>query len=122
MSRDQDMERFRPPAPTPAREMQSAMMESNLYQLLEELIGEFVLCDIIKGLERQGITTWRRFIFMDPDDLPKLTMSCNGIAIPISNHMIRIMGHIKHLIWENIENNVPEAELASTYTSEMLHE
>jgi len=59
---------------------------------------------------------------MDADDFPKLTMSRNGIAVPISKHWIRIMGHIKHLIWENIENNVPEAELTSKYTLEMFHE
>ena len=94
MSRDQDMERFRPSASTPAREMQPAMMESTLYQLLEELIEHIDLFDtkepheIVKGLERQGATTWRRSINMDEDNIPKLTKPLSGVAVPLSNTSI----------------------------------
>ena len=82
-------------------------MDPTFYQTLEELLPCVAAYgkthQAIKGLECHGIMTWRRFIDMDVDDLSKLTHPVNGIAEPLFCYWIRILGHIKHLVWMNME-------------------
>ena len=108
------MEEFLPASETPTREMKSETMEPTLYRILEELTG--------KGLECQGITTWSRFVNMDEEDIPRMTIDIDGTQVPLPRHWIRMIYYLKRLIWENIECRVPGAELASMYTSKMFNE
>ena len=98
-------------------EMKSKKMEATLYQLLEELIPSVAENDnknphdVIEGLERQGIVNWREFINMDTEILRTLTKS---------RHWNWMIGHIRKMVWMNIEYNEPGAAFAYTYTSEMF--
>ena len=108
MSRDQNMEEFLSPSePTPAQEMKSATMEPTLDQILEELVPALDDChEIIKGLNRVGMTTWGDFVLMFEEDF---------LTIPISSNAIRIVSQINNLVWQNIIDKMPGADLASTY-------
>ena len=100
--------------------------EPTFYQLLEELVDEIDLSkkgkphEIIKGLERQDIMTWRSFLRMNPDDIPGMTLDVNGTQRPLSSCNLRTILTLKHLILKNIREELPGARLASTYTQELF--
>ena len=76
--------------------------------------------EIIKGLNKQGITTWTGFIRMDEDDIPKITKHVSGVDVQILAASIRVLNHIKQLVWKNITDKLSVARLASIYTQTRL--
>ena len=105
--------------------------EVALHQTLADLISDIDLSsknqhEILKGLSRQGINTWDGFILMDEEDIPTLTKhvggNIGGVDTPLTTSSIRMLNHIKQLVWQNMKNNVPGAKLASIYTQDMLQD
>ena len=95
-------------------------MEPTLEQVLEELVLEVDdLHEIIKGIDLEYIKSWNTFIQMHEDDLPTRTKLIARVKVPLSSNAIRIVSHIKQLIWKNMIDEMPGARLASTYAKKI---
>ena len=100
--------------------------EPSLHEKLEELIPSVATGtknnphEIILGLKASGTTTWIDFVRMDEADIPLIKYFANGANITLSAPSLRLILRIKQMIWKNVRNKMPNAKLASTYTTTML--
>ena len=98
------------------------LVDDTLGDMLANLIEEIDLYDdqrpheILQGLSMQGIRTWSSFVRMDEDDIGSMTRPARNKPIPLSNNSIRMITHLKQLIWENIEAQEPNAKDPTHYT------
>ena len=84
--------------------------EPTLHQILENIIPDIEPSniksnprEILRGLSRQGITTWKGFILMAEGDVSTITKAPDTL---ISTSSIRILNHIKQLVWQNMRNDL----------------
>jgi hypothetical protein len=57
---------------------------------------------------------------MDEDDIKTLTREGRqNDMVPLSPTSVRLLIYLKQLVMDNIEKDVPDAELPTTYTKEM---
>ena len=107
-----------------------ATTEPTLTEKLEELIPDVARAsktknphEIVKGLAKSGVTTWEGFIQMHAETIPDILIRTNNNAdTPILSASQRALNDIWQMVWNNINNNIPNARLASTYDENTLIE
>ena len=111
------------------------LLAPSLGYVLERLIDAINLSaskqhEIVEGLAYHGITTWQSFIFMDEDDVKTLTregrqhqmqhqQQQQHVMVPLSPTSVRLLQYLKQLVMDNIEKDLLDAELPTTYTKKM---
>jgi len=103
--------------------MKSAMMEPTLYQVLEELVPDLLdTHEIMAGLDREWVNSWRSFVYLEEDDIPAMEkFLADGITlVPLSSNAIRFIYNLNQMIWKNVDDGIPGAKLASTYAPKAL--
>ena len=100
------------------------LVDETLGDLLASLFEEINIYDddpheIIQGLSMQGIWTWNSFIRMHKDDIQELTKPSRPNPVPLSRNSIRMIGHLKDLIWKHNEDEDPEAKEIDTYSKQV---
>ena len=116
------------PRPDESKSLASATktIEPTLHQVLEKIVEEIDLSEkrksyeIFKALDQQNVKTWKTFVRMQEHVYENMTMMTNGERVPVSKQSIGTITLLKNLIWKNMENEVPGAKLASTYTEEVI--
>ena len=105
------------PPPTPSK---IDLVDKQLGQLLELLFDEVDLSDpkpheILQGLSHQGIKSWTSFIWMDEDDIKSLVKPNRHQPTPLSGHSIRMIGHLKQFIWQQMDFDATLGQDISIY-------